>query len=487
MKKILIFGMIFLILIIFIIGCTQEKAESKTTKEMEKQIQTPPQQPITKTQIKVSGQGVEMIISPSLNNDLKDITTITVTKAPPNTATIGFAIIGPGIEALEKTGANLGYDYDGTDGWSFEFDTNSYPNDKYTLAVIAYSATRKSGEPPLGAAQAKIVIQNSEISPVPSPITTAPYKVIGGSCQYPLQSIEDAKRLNANTIAFGVIAGFTDEESGAAVWEPPEKAARGCAKSIALAHENSFRTVFGVSLADEEDVVIKKFNREKFVQTQGEMAKAYAAFAQENMVSIFSAANEVDSMASVATLQPLQTEEKTGLTEELSQKLIAEVKKVYYGKIAIGLAGVEPDEMVIPYCPFEGAHIICFSANGLQEENIESSLQKLRNSTRIMKGIGQQVGIQEVILCEVILFPEKVDVKFGTVGLNAAMKSLQEQLSFYDELSFQENEKEFYRRLISEVGSELSGMALPSGPAGPFSLKGRLAEKTAAEEFGKWE
>ena len=299
--------------------------------------------------------------------------------------------------------------------------------------------------------------------------------------------MEDAKRLNANTSAFGVIAGFTDEESGAAVWEPPEKAARGCAKSIALAHENSFRTVFGVSLADEEDVVIKKFNREKFVQTQGEMAKAYAAFAQENMVSIFSAANEVDSMASVATLQPLQTEEKTGLTEELSQKLIAEVKKVYYGKIAIGLAGVEPDEMVIPYYPFEGAHIICFSANGLQEENIESSLQKLRNSTRIMKGIGQQVGIQEVILCEVILFPEKVDVKFGTVGLNAAMKSLQEQLSFYDELSFQENEKEFYRRLISEVGSELSGMALPSGPAGPFSLKGRLAEKTAAEEFGKWE
>src|SRR3989338_5425908 len=112
MKKILIFWVIFLILIIFIIGCAQEKADSKTTEETEKQIKTPPQQPITKTQIKVSQQGVEMIISPSLNNDLKDIVTITVTKAPPSTSTIGFAIIGPGIEAIEKTGPNLGYDYD---------------------------------------------------------------------------------------------------------------------------------------------------------------------------------------------------------------------------------------------------------------------------------------------------------------------------------------------------------------------------------------
>ncbi len=32
MKKVLIFGTVFLIFIIFIIGCAQEKAASKTTK-----------------------------------------------------------------------------------------------------------------------------------------------------------------------------------------------------------------------------------------------------------------------------------------------------------------------------------------------------------------------------------------------------------------------------------------------------------------------
>src|SRR3989338_2872932 len=197
MKKIILVGFIF-VLLIFIIGCAQEKSASKAAEEMEKQAETPLSQP-AKTQIKISGQGVEMVISPSIDHTVKDEITITATKVPKDTGVIGFAIIGPGIEAIEKTGANLGYDYDGSDGWSTEFDTNSYPNNKYTIAAIAFpSVTPGGGVPPLGAAQAKIVIQNSEFSSVPSPAVTAPYKVMGGSCQNPLQSIEDAKRTRAN-------------------------------------------------------------------------------------------------------------------------------------------------------------------------------------------------------------------------------------------------------------------------------------------------
>src|SRR3989338_2336773 len=153
------------------IGSTAEEEEPPTEPEQEGQLPA-------KTQIKVSGQGVEMIISPSTDNTVKDEIIITATKVPQDTGVIGFAIIGPGIEAIEKTGPNLGYDDDGSDGWSLEFDTNSYPNNEYSLGIIAFPANRKSGEPPLGAAQARMVIENSEFSPVPSPITTAPYKVI---------------------------------------------------------------------------------------------------------------------------------------------------------------------------------------------------------------------------------------------------------------------------------------------------------------------
>ena len=46
MKKIVIFGMIFLVLIIFIIGCAQEKAASKATEEMEEQTETPFSPPV---------------------------------------------------------------------------------------------------------------------------------------------------------------------------------------------------------------------------------------------------------------------------------------------------------------------------------------------------------------------------------------------------------------------------------------------------------
>lgn len=487
MKRIIIFGTVFLIFIIFIIGCAQEKAASKTSMEIEKQIQTSPQS-ITKTEIKVSGQGMEMVISPSQDKVVKDIVTITVTRAPSNTGIIGFAIQGPGIEALEKTGPNLGLDSDGSDGWSFEFDTNGYPNNEYTLSVIAFPSTPGGGLPPLGAAQAQVEIKNSELSAVQSPAITTPYKIIQvtpGSCPNPLQSIKDAKRLNANTIFLWVFAGFMDN-NGAAVWEPPEKAAKGCAKLIALAHENSIATVFGVGLANKEEMVVEDFhfNRQKFVQTYKEMNKAYASFAQQNKVAIFLIASEIDTLASIPTLQP---EEKGSLTEELSKELIKGVKEVYSGKIAIGLAGVEPDEPEAPYYPFEGASIICFSANERKEERIEESLQWIRMSAAMMKKIGEKAGgIQEVMLCEVSLYPQDVEVSFYTMGTNAALKALGEKQSSFYKSSFQEHEKEFYHRLISEVGSELSGVIINLGPPNPGSLRGRLAENTVAEEFEKW-
>lgn len=486
MKKIiLLFLLLAITLLLVVSGCIninvdKTAEEEGTSTSSEKQTGVP-----VKTQIKAVGQGMEMIISPSQNNDLKDIVTITVTKAPANTGKIGFAIEGTGIADVRQTGPNLGYDADGSDGWSLEFDTNSYPNNKYTIAVIAFPANRQSGEPPLGAAQAQVEIKNSELSAVQSPAITPPYKVISGSCANPLQSVEDAKRLNANTIFLWVSAGFMDN-NGTAVWEPPEKAASGCAKLIALAHENSIATLFGVGLANKEELVIGDFhfNRQKFVQTYKEMNKAYASFAQENKVAIFLITSEIDTLASIPTLQP---EEKGSLTEELSKELIKGVKEVYSGKIALGLAGVEPDEPEAPYYPFEGASIICFSANERKEERIEESLQWIKMSAAMMKKIGEKAGgIEEVMLCEVSLYPQDVNVSFSVMGTEAALKALAEKQSSFYKAPFQEHEKEFYRRLISEVGPELSGVIINFGPPNPGSLKGRLAENTVAEEFEKW-
>ena len=326
-----------LVLLIFISGCVNIHLDE--TEKEETVSQQTEQEPLAKTKIKVSQRSMEMIISPSQDYVVKDIITITVTKAPQNTGTIGFAIIGPGIEAIEKTGPNLGYD---SDGRSIEFDTNSYPNNEYTITTIAYPADRQSGAPPLGALQAKIEIRYEESLLVEPPILTAPYKIMVGSCQNPLKSIEDAKQMHANVISVNVFAGSTNEEDGSAIWESPEKKALGCIKLFALAHENSLGTALSVSLANEEQFIVKNFNREKFIQTNKEMLKAYASFAQQNKVPMFTIANEIDSFAGIRTMQ---TVDRTKLTYDLSKEFIAEARKVYDGKLIIGLAGVEADEV----------------------------------------------------------------------------------------------------------------------------------------------
>ncbi len=482
MKKLIL----ALFLLIVVSGCINIQVE-KTVEE--ESLSTEQKDIPVKTQIKVSQRGMEMIISPSQNNDIKDIVTITVTKAPANTGIIGFAIEGPEITDIHQSGPNLGYDNDGSDGWSFDFDTNSYPNNKYTIATIAFPADRQSGEPPLGAVQAQIEIKNSERSPVPSPAITAPYKVIPGSCRNPLQSIEDAKRLNANTISVGVFAGYMDN-NGAAIWEPPEKAAaaKGCANMIALAHENSLAVMFSVALANEEDIVLEDFhfNKEKFIQTYQEMLKSYAAFAQENKVSIFIIATEIDTMAGIAQIPPEDQTAFPALVHELSQEFIKGVRGVYSGKIAIGFVGLDYDEPEAPYYPFEGADIVCFSGSESREGQVEESIQHMRMKAALVKKTGQMIGINEVILCEVYFLPKGVELLFTSTSTSAGLKELTDKQSSFYKASFQEDEKEFFRRLISEVGPEISGVIISWGYSGPVTVRGRLAEKTVAEEFEKW-
>src|SRR3989344_1832220 len=50
-----------------------------------------------KTEIRASQQNTEMVISPSNDNIVKGIVTITMTEVPKNTNTVAFAIQGQGI------------------------------------------------------------------------------------------------------------------------------------------------------------------------------------------------------------------------------------------------------------------------------------------------------------------------------------------------------------------------------------------------------
>ena len=286
--------------------------------------------------------------------------------------------------------------------------------------------------------------------------------------------------MHANVIGINIIVGSTDEKDGSVIWEPPEKAAKGCAKLIALAHENSFGTGFSVGLANKGNFIVTDFNREKFIQSLKEMLRAYASFAQQNKVSMFTVAGEIDTVAGIRTVQRV---DRTKLTYDLSKELISEVRKVYDGKIIIGLAGVEADEVgVSHYYPFEGANIICFSANALPDDAIEANLQLIRNLAIIMKEIGQKVGIQEVMLCEITIIPKEIEV--DPTDTEAWVKMQREEQALFNTSSYLRNRDNFLHRLITEVGPELSGMNL-APPGGLFSLKGE-SENTFIEDLDKW-
>jgi hypothetical protein len=141
-KEYIIPGISIMLLVIGLSGCT----ETETT---------------PKTEIRAEGSGIsegmEMLISPSVDNEISGVVTIRMTKVPEETLYVSFAIVGPGIE---DTGPNLGVNIAESEGWSVEFDTNDYSDNTYTLIGYAFSTEQGADTNPLGFVQTEVVIKN---------------------------------------------------------------------------------------------------------------------------------------------------------------------------------------------------------------------------------------------------------------------------------------------------------------------------------------
>lgn len=112
----------------------------------------------SKTEVFGSGFNAEMTVSPSVDNVISGIVTVTVTKSPVGTKGVGFAITGGSLgNDLKGTGPNLGFDTAVGDGWTKLVDTTQYPNGLYEISSIAFSDMDSD---PLGVATAQVVIEN---------------------------------------------------------------------------------------------------------------------------------------------------------------------------------------------------------------------------------------------------------------------------------------------------------------------------------------
>ncbi len=231
MKKEILF--LFLVTIVLVSGCISKQSPETQSKSFsnDQQISLPPAE---KTEIVVSQGNMGMSISPSKGNVIKDTVTIKVTKVPEDTGVVAFAIQGPGIEDIQKTGPNLGVDTDGSDDWSFTLNTNQYNNEDYSIISIAYTEWDvKPGTKPralLGGVQAQVKINNEENLPRPALLITAPYKVISLPCTGdPTAMLEKAKQMHANVISISTLQMMADyDEEGGILWKDPKKVAKSC-------------------------------------------------------------------------------------------------------------------------------------------------------------------------------------------------------------------------------------------------------------------
>jgi hypothetical protein len=154
MKKLVI--VISVIVVLIVVGAIafflmQEKGEEVS------KIPEPPS-----TEIRIKGSGTEMVISPSKDREIKGIVTLTMEKVPEGTKSVAFATQGPG-QITQDTPINiLGFDRDGSDGWSMDFDTYSLADGTYTMNGFAFSVENPGeGVDEVGVARVQVIINNS--------------------------------------------------------------------------------------------------------------------------------------------------------------------------------------------------------------------------------------------------------------------------------------------------------------------------------------
>ena len=141
-KEMIILGISIILLIIGLSGCTE--------------TQTTPANEIRADGTGIS-KGMEMVISPSEDNEISGVVTISMTKVPEATLFVSFAIDGPGIN---DTSPNLGLNINESEGWSIEFDTTDYSDDTYTIVGYAFATEHGADTNPLGFVQTEVVIKN---------------------------------------------------------------------------------------------------------------------------------------------------------------------------------------------------------------------------------------------------------------------------------------------------------------------------------------
>lgn len=106
-----------------------------------------------KTVVENKDTGIEM--SPTNGAVIHGLIMIKLTKAPANTAEVWFGMV-PKSQYSDSTDTNLGFDSDGSNGWSLDFNTKDIVNGDYTVFIVPRDANKN----PLSRIFVNVVVKN---------------------------------------------------------------------------------------------------------------------------------------------------------------------------------------------------------------------------------------------------------------------------------------------------------------------------------------
>jgi len=106
-----------------------------------------------KTIVQSAETGIEMY--PSNGQAIKGLMTIKLTKAPAGTAEVWFGFV-PKSQYASTTDPNLGFDPDGGNGWSLDFNTKDIINGEYTIFIVPKDASKS----PIDRIFANVIVEN---------------------------------------------------------------------------------------------------------------------------------------------------------------------------------------------------------------------------------------------------------------------------------------------------------------------------------------
>jgi len=384
----------FLLYILFLVGCVEIK-ETSEEKFPDQEASIAPEEKIVeheeptrepekpKTEIIAKGQkGVELVISPSVDEVIKGTVTITMNNVPQGTKFAGFYLKSGDAEDVGDGLPNVGLDNDGSDGWSLIVDTTTYNNDKYRIFVSTFAEEPDYWVEPTGTTSAEVLINNSPIT-----FNRNYHKIIKGNWEastYHMSQIlnsevEELRELGVNTVSIDIEYelnkdGFyyLEDESDEITYISQLKKAKKAGFAVLVSP--NFVGASGHNYAEEGINIDLK----KHLKNSEEVALKWAKIAEEYQAEYFAPQNEFNGPIRENFAEKGAEESK--ITSEWHKEMLPKLREVFTGKLMAKL-----DE------PREGINVLGYDYVGITishgNGNLENVRKRLNSDYKILKEI----------------------------------------------------------------------------------------------------